>query len=181
LTEGNDEILVDGCEYEPTLIYGNNYGWTSTNTVYTDSVSFQSGLALIALGAQSVSGTLVSTTFNGIPMNLLASIKFGSVISAIYGLELTASTSGSLVTTFSSNATKLWRYTATAVDLLTPLSQANFFPDLMQVKVLLPVTDLIPTLVHLAPALAAALAGINGRNTKRETIDKNAISFLFMH
>jgi hypothetical protein len=124
LTEGNDEILVDGCEYEPTLIYGDNYGWTSTNTVYTDSVSFQSGLALIALGAESVSGTLVSTTFNGIPMNLLASIKFGSVISAIYGLELTASTSGSLVTTFSSNATKLYRYTATAVDLLstTPLS-----------------------------------------------------------
>ena len=124
LTEGNDEILVDGCEYEPTLIYGNNYGWTSTNTVYTDSVSFESGFALIALGAESVSGTLVSTTFNGIPMNLLASIKFGSVISAIYGLNLTGATSGSLVTTFSSNATKLWRYTATAIDLLstTPLS-----------------------------------------------------------
>jgi hypothetical protein len=51
----------------------------------------------------------------------------------------------------------------------------------MQVKVLFPTVDLIPALVHLPPALAAALAGINGRNTKRETIDKNAISLLFTY
>ena len=69
---------------------------------------------------------------------------------------------------------------ATAVDLLTHLSQANFFPDLMQVKVLLSVTDLMPTLVHLAPALTAAFAGINGREIDRESSDKQAITFFFI-
>jgi hypothetical protein len=34
--------------------------------------------------------------------------------------------------------------------------------------------------VHLAPALATAFAGIMGVDRKRESIDKNAISFLFM-
>jgi hypothetical protein len=37
-----------------------------------------------------------------------------------------------------------------------PLFQTNFLPDLMQVYVLFPATDLMPTLVHLAPAFAAA-------------------------
>jgi len=41
-----------------------------------------------------------------------------------------------------------------------PLFQTNFFPDLMQVKVLFPTTDLIPTLVHLAPALVAETEGL---------------------
>jgi hypothetical protein len=41
-----------------------------------------------------------------------------------------------------------------------PLSQTNFLPDLIQVKVLPPATDLIPALVHLAPALVAECAGI---------------------
>jgi hypothetical protein len=51
----------------------------------------------------------------------------------------------------------------------------------MHVNVLFPITDLMPTLVHLAPALVAAFAGISGRNTKRESIDKIAISLLFMY
>jgi hypothetical protein len=38
----------------------------------------------------------------------------------------------------------------------------------------------MPTFVHLAPALAAAFAGINGRDKERENTDKNAISLLFM-
>jgi hypothetical protein len=59
--------------------------------------------------------------------------------------------------------------------------QTNFLPDLMQVKVLFPTVDLIPTLVHLAPALVAAFAGISGSNTKIESIDKIAISLLFIY
>jgi hypothetical protein len=35
--------------------------------------------------------------------------------------------------------------------------------------------------VHLAPALAAAFAGITGVDRKKESIDKNAISFLFIN
>jgi hypothetical protein len=50
----------------------------------------------------------------------------------------------------------------------------------MQVKVLLPATDVIPNLVHLAPALVAECAGINGRNRESERIDKSAISLLFI-
>jgi hypothetical protein len=38
----------------------------------------------------------------------------------------------------------------------------------------------MPTFVHFAPALAAAFVGIIGRDKKSESIDKNAISFLFM-
>jgi hypothetical protein len=34
--------------------------------------------------------------------------------------------------------------------------------------------------VHLAPALATAFAGIMGVDRKRESIEKNVISFLFM-
>jgi hypothetical protein len=50
----------------------------------------------------------------------------------------------------------------------------------MQVKVFAPTTDLTPIFEHLVPALAAAFAGIRGVDRKRESIDKNAISFLFM-
>jgi hypothetical protein len=50
----------------------------------------------------------------------------------------------------------------------------------MQVKVFAPTTDLLPTFVHLAPALAAAFAGIMGVDRKRESIEKNAISLLFI-
>jgi hypothetical protein len=65
--------------------------------------------------------------------------------------------------------------------IATPLLQTNFLPDLTQVKVLFPATDLIPALVHLVPALTAALAGISGRDNEREITDKNATSFLFMY
>jgi hypothetical protein len=61
-----------------------------------------------------------------------------------------------------------------------PLSQTNFVPDFMQVKVFAPTTDLLPTFVHFAPALAAAFAGIRGVDRKRESIEKNAISLLFI-
>jgi hypothetical protein len=62
-----------------------------------------------------------------------------------------------------------------------PLFQNNFFPDLMQVNFLPDATEVIPALVHLAPALAAAFAGIRGRDRKRASTDKNAISFLLMN
>jgi hypothetical protein len=69
------------------------------------------------------------------------------------------------------------------VNLLTgaPLSQANFLPDLMQVKDLFPTVDLIPTLVHLSPALIAAPAGINGRDIEIERTEKKAMNLLFTH
>jgi len=51
----------------------------------------------------------------------------------------------------------------------------------MQVKVLLPTTDLMPTLVHLAPALTAAFAGTSRTDKESESIDKNATNFLFIH
>jgi hypothetical protein len=61
-----------------------------------------------------------------------------------------------------------------------PLSQTNFVPDFMQVKVFAPTTDLLPTFVHFAPALAAAFAGTKGIDRQRESIEKNAISLLFI-
>jgi hypothetical protein len=62
----------------------------------------------------------------------------------------------------------------------TPLFQTSFLPLLIQVKVFAPTTDLLPTFVHFAPALAAAFNGIMGVDRKRESIEKNAISFLFI-
>ena len=44
------------------------------------------------------------------------------------------------------------------VDITTPLSQTNFFPDFVQVKVFAPTTDLTPTFWHFAPALVTAVA-----------------------
>jgi len=40
-------------------------------------------------------------------------------------------------------------------------------------------TEVIPALLHFAPALAAAFTGIRGEDRKSENTDKNAISFLF--
>jgi hypothetical protein len=64
---------------------------------------------------------------------------------------------------------------------VTPLPQTNFFPDLIHVKVFPEVIDLIPAFAHTPPALAAAFTGIIGRDIERESIDKNAISLLYMN
>jgi hypothetical protein len=61
-----------------------------------------------------------------------------------------------------------------------PLFQTSFFPDFMQVKVFPLTTSMFPDLVHLAPALAAAFAGLMGEDRKRESTDKKAISLLFI-
>jgi len=66
------------------------------------------------------------------------------------------------------------------VAVLTPLFQINFLPDLIHVKVFPDATDVIPIVLQLAPALTAAFAGIRGEDRKRESIDKKAISFLFI-
>jgi hypothetical protein len=50
----------------------------------------------------------------------------------------------------------------------------------MHVKVLFPTTDLMPTLVHLAPTLVAECAGTRESDIKRENIDKKPIVFLFI-
>jgi hypothetical protein len=50
----------------------------------------------------------------------------------------------------------------------------------MHVKVFPEAIDLIPAFVHVPPALAAAFTGIMGVDRKRESIDKNAISLLFI-
>jgi hypothetical protein len=60
------------------------------------------------------------------------------------------------------------------VDLTTPLFQTNLLPDLMHVKVLPDATEVIPALLHLAPALAAAFAGTIGVAIKRANTNKNA-------
>jgi len=62
----------------------------------------------------------------------------------------------------------------------TPLFQTNFFPDLMHVNFLPDETEVTPALEQDAPALTAAFTGIMGMERKRESIEKNAISFLFM-
>jgi hypothetical protein len=67
------------------------------------------------------------------------------------------------------------------VFITTPLFQTNFFPDFMHVKLFPLTTSVLPALLHLAPALAAAFAGIRGEDKKRESIDKNAIILLFTY
>jgi hypothetical protein len=70
---------------------------------------------------------------------------------------------------------------STATTALTPLSQTSFLPDFMHVKVFPEVTEVIPALEHAPPALAAAFTGINGKDNERESIDKNAITLLYMN
>jgi hypothetical protein len=47
------------------------------------------------------------------------------------------------------------------------------------VKVFPEVIDLIPAFAHAPPTLTAAFAGMRGVDKKRESIDKEVISFLF--
>jgi hypothetical protein len=65
---------------------------------------------------------------------------------------------------------------ACAVDLgaRTPLFQTNFLPDLTQVKVFPETTEVFPALVHAAPALTAAIAGIVERREPTRTKDSAA-------
>ena len=65
-------------------------------------------------------------------------------------------------------------------DFVTPLSQINFFPDLMHVYVLLDTTDVRPAFEHTPPALVAALAEIRGERAIRESAVKKLVSFFFI-
>jgi hypothetical protein len=67
------------------------------------------------------------------------------------------------------------------LDVVAPLFQTNFLPDLTHVNVLLETTDVIPTFLQAPPALTTAFAEIRGRVKKSENIDKNAISLLFIY
>ena len=60
----------------------------------------------------------------------------------------------------------------------TPLFQTNFFPDLMQVKVLFPTTDLVPALVHLAPALVAETEGLLCINNAKIVVRRQSATVL---
>jgi hypothetical protein len=51
----------------------------------------------------------------------------------------------------------------------------------MHVKVLPDATEAIPIVLQLAPDLTAALAWIRGRDKVRVSIDKKAISLLFIY
>jgi hypothetical protein len=62
--------------------------------------------------------------------------------------------------------------------MATPLFQTNFLPDLMQVKVLVPTTDLFPTLMHLAPALVAECAGIGWNVSVKLKVKTNKVRTL---
>jgi len=66
------------------------------------------------------------------------------------------------------------------VRIFTPLSQTNFLPDLMHVKVLPETIEVNPAVLQLAPALTAALAGTREIDKERPSIDMKAISFLFI-
>jgi hypothetical protein len=61
-----------------------------------------------------------------------------------------------------------------------PLLQINPLPVLTQVNVLFPTTDLLPTLVHLAPAFVAECAGSEKIKIKIDKIDMNPITRLFI-
>ena len=64
--------------------------------------------------------------------------------------------------------------------LITPLFQIVFLPDLMQVKVLFPTTEVIPAFEHLAPALVAAFTDVEDSKTRHESVATKAVIFFFM-
>jgi len=82
---------------------------------------------------------------------------------------------------FSTKSSKLVGAFGIAATTFTPLFQTNFLPDLTQVNVLPAATEVIPALVHFAPALAAAFTGMRRVDMERESIDKNAITLLFIY
>ena len=57
----------------------------------------------------------------------------------------------------------------------TPLLQTNFFPDLIQVYVLFPTTDLLLIFVHLAPAFTAAFTGLGWKVSATHNIKRVVI------
>jgi hypothetical protein len=65
-------------------------------------------------------------------------------------------------------------------DFVTPLSQINFLPDLMHVKVFPDESEVIPTLEQAPPALTAAFAGERGNNSKRESTVNCESNLLFI-
>jgi len=67
-----------------------------------------------------------------------------------------------------------------ALGICTPLSQTNFLPDLMHVKVLPEAKEVIPTVLQVDPALTAAFEGTRDIEKERPSTDRNAISFLFI-
>ena len=67
-----------------------------------------------------------------------------------------------------------------AATTFTPLFQTNFLPDLTHVNVLPDATEVIPALLHLAPALAAAFAGTRGRDREAISTDKKIANLFFM-
>jgi hypothetical protein len=66
------------------------------------------------------------------------------------------------------------------VTIFTPLSQTNFFPDLMHVKVLPETTEVKPAVLQVDPALTAAFAGIKPVEIAKTNDIKEARSFLFI-
>ena len=64
--------------------------------------------------------------------------------------------------------------------LITPLFQIVFLPDLMQVKVLFPTTEVIPAFEHFAPALVAAFTDVEDSKTRKVSIVIKAVNFFFI-
>ena len=68
----------------------------------------------------------------------------------------------------------------TDLEVFTPLFHARFFPDLTQVY-FLPCEVLVwPVVVHLAPALTAADAGLEIEVLRRAIATNNTILFLML-
>ena len=64
--------------------------------------------------------------------------------------------------------------------LITPLFQIVFLPDLMQVKVLFPTTEVIPAFVHFAPALVAAFTDVEESKIRQARIEIWTRDFFFI-
>jgi hypothetical protein len=74
---------------------------------------------------------------------------------------------------------ELEAFRVVGIDLfkVTPSFQTKFLPDFRQVKVLFPTTDLTPTLVHLAPALAVEYAVGDDRDKTNNVISDKRLNF----
>jgi hypothetical protein len=62
-----------------------------------------------------------------------------------------------------------------------PLSQTNFFPDLMHVKVLPKTTEVIPSVLQDVPVLTAEFAGTAENDVKNVRTMMNVINFLYIY
>jgi hypothetical protein len=125
LAEDGNNLIANGSGCERSVVYGSNYSYGTSNTVFSNGMSFGDGYAVVTVAAVSSVGALpVSTTINGVPMSLLAQSSLGNTISAIYGLQFSGGLV-SVVTTFSGTVTRLLRTNLTCYNLISTTPKAT--------------------------------------------------------